>query len=201
MGNDTIICPAITIRSLNGTAFSVRGFAATGECMTTAFDSEHRATELTLKPCADMAKLESLAGSRGRLQIDLDHPDYKVVYVDFDVVPLFEAIPRQIVVFDAKPGEPILRSVQLRCNQAGTGSRASFDVASVVTKSGASVEVRSVTQIDMGCEIQLTIRLRGDGGHASFSADQLLIKMKEGPELIVPVRVFYQSQKVPNEKG
>jgi hypothetical protein len=196
--NDMLACPAITIRSLNGAAFSVRGFSATGECMTAAFDPAHRATEFTLKPRAEMAKLELLTGSRGRLSIDLDHPDYKVVYVDFDVVPLFEVIPRQVVVFDAKPGEPILRSVQLRYNQAVASARAPFDVASVVSKTGARVEVRSVTQIDMGCEIQLTIWPRGDDAHGSFSADQLLIKMKDGPELNVPVRVFYQSPQLSN---
>ncbi len=185
-------CPDIVIRALDGTRFSIKGFRATGECITVQSDPTHRATEFTLKPTVDLAKLRALASSSGRVQIDLDHPEYKTISIECDITPPFEIIPRQIVAVNAKPGEPLLRSLAFRCDETERIEGTMFEVASVLSRNGSRVEVRSVKLNGTGCDILLAIWPRVSETRESFTTDQLAIQMKNGPELNVPVRVFYE---------
>jgi hypothetical protein len=186
-------CPDITIKSLDGTPFSVKGFASTGQCLSTEFDPSRKATEFTLKPAVDVEKVNTLATSSGRIRIDLDHRDYKRISLAFSITPALQVTPSQIIEFYAKAGEPLLRSLQIKDNQAAPDTTASVEIASVASNSGNRVELRGLTANKESCELKVAIWPAGSNEKESFSTDQLLIELKDGRKLSVPVRVFYAS--------
>lgn len=128
-----------------------------------------------------------------KITIDLEHPNYKKINLTFKAIPSLQAIPVNIIVFNAKANQSVLRSIQLRDNQADSDKDAPFQIESVTSKNESRVDVRRVTMNKTGCELELQIWPFIDDTTKSFSADQLIIKMKDGRELSVPMRVFYQS--------
>jgi hypothetical protein len=74
-----IACPDITIKSLNDTPFSIKGFKATDQCFTADFDPDQKANEFTLQLKTDTDKLTAQNTNRGSIRIELDHPDYKTI--------------------------------------------------------------------------------------------------------------------------
>ncbi len=189
---ETITCPRITIKSLDKVPFSIQGFTATGQCLAGDFDSSRKATEFKLQPRVDMAKFNALRTLNGTVRIELDHPDYKVISVPFSVVPPLQAIPPQILLFNAVAGESIIRPVQVQDNQAGGSTEAAARLESVVCKNGTRVELRAVTPDKTKCDLKVELWPTGNAEGESFSTDELVIRMKDGRELSVPVRMFYK---------
>jgi hypothetical protein len=189
-------CPEITIKSLNGTPFSVTAFAATGRCLSAEFDPACKATEFTLKPTIDGAKLNALSANSGIVRIDLDHPDYKSVNLTFSVTPALQVIPAQLLAFNVKADEPVLRSLQVKDNEMAPDSTTNIEIESVTSKNGSRVELRSLSAGKTGCELNVAIWPVNNKEKESFSADQLVIELKDGRKLTVPVRVFYAARAV-----
>ncbi len=189
-------CPEISIKSLDGTVFSVKGVVATGQIITANFDPNQRAAQLTLKPEVDMAKLNASATSTGSLAISLDHPDYKTIKVPFDVVPPVQATPAQILVFDAREGDSIAKVVGVQDNQADPNIGSPVLIEAVTAMNGSRVELRTVTPKKAGCELNLVIWPAKGKGNEAFAKDQLVVKLKDGREVTVPLRVFFQSPTV-----
>jgi hypothetical protein len=198
---ETVNCPEIVIKSLDGTAFSVKGFAATGHMITADFDPNQKATKFTLRPTVSTAKLRALTTASCSIAVDLDHPDYKTVTVPFEVIQPLQATPLQVFVFKAKVGEPVAKMVQVQDNEADPNTASQVAVASVTAKYGSRVEVRSVAPTNAGCNLNLEIwPARGKESEA-FSSDQLVVKLKDGREVTVPLRVFFQSPTVSSTAG
>jgi len=80
-----VVCPDITIKSLNDTPFTIKGLKATGQCFTADFDPDQKATEFTLQLKADADKLTALNTNRGSIRIELDHLDYETINLRFDL--------------------------------------------------------------------------------------------------------------------
>jgi hypothetical protein len=99
--NQDVACPEITITSLDDTPFAIKQFNSTNQCFSIDNNLKYKATEFTLKPKADLDKLNTLDINRGSISIILDHPDYEVINLKFIVVPPLQAIPPQILVFNA----------------------------------------------------------------------------------------------------
>jgi hypothetical protein len=194
-------CPEITIKSLDGTAFAIRAFAASGGSLTAAFDPNRKATTFTLKPTVDMARIEALPSPHGSIAITLDHPDNKSVNLAFDVIRALDALPPQVVMFNAKNGESVSRVVQLRDNEADPNANTSPTIESVGAKNGSRVALRGVTPKKAGCDLNLEIWPAKSKDNEVFSSDQLVVKLKDGRELAVPLRVFFQSPTVSSTAG
>jgi hypothetical protein len=191
-------CPEITIKSLDGTLFSVEGFVATGQCLNAEFDPIRKATEFILKPTVDLARVNALTASSGTVRVNLDHPDCKSIDLAFSVIPALQVTPAQLLVFNARAGEPLLRLLQIKDNQAAPDSTTDVAIESVTSKSGGRVDIRAVTTNKATCELKVAIWPAGSNEKESLSTDQLLIEMKDGRKLSVPVRVFYASGAVSN---
>jgi hypothetical protein len=189
---EDITCPEITIKSLDSVAFSIRGFTATGQCLTAELDPNHKSAEFTLKPTVDVAKLNGLVGANGNVRIELDHPDYKMIDVPFSVIPALQATPPQVLVFNALADQSVVRILQLQDNQADPNTGAALQVESVMCKNGSRAQLCGVTGAKTGCQIKLEIWPGAAKDSESFSTDELTIRMKDGRQMIVPLRVFYQ---------
>ena len=191
---EDVICPEITIKSLDGRPFAIKGFGATGQCLTADFDPNSKASEFILKPKADRAKLETQASPMGRVRIDVAHRDYEAIYLDFEIKPVFEITPQRIFVVNAEPGQAVLRTLQLQDRRTASSSDISREIESVKFKNGARVEVRGVTSIGRGCEMNLAMWPAGDQTRGALWSDQLVIQMKEGRQVTLPVHILFKSQ-------
>jgi len=189
----TDVSPEITIKSLNDTPFSVKGFKATGGSFSAEFDPAKKATEFTLKPKLDTAKLETLPSNRGIITIDLEHPDYKNINLKFNVIPSLQAVPSSILVFNAKANEPVRKPLILQ-NNADPEKDITDLLETVISKNGSKVDVLEFTRLEKGCKLDLEIWPSNNESSVSFSQDELVFKMKDGRELDVPVRVFYSTR-------
>ncbi len=193
---ENVTCPQIVIRSLDGTPFSIKGLTATGRCLSAEFDPNHKATEFTLEPKVDINRLNALATGNGTIRIDLNHPDYEMIQLGFTVALALQATPAQLFVFNARAGESVLRPIQVRDNQADPNTGSVVQIDSVAFKNGGRVELRDMTASKTGCELKLEIWPVAGKENESFTTDQLVIRMKDGRELTVPVRVFYPTPAV-----
>jgi len=125
-------CPDITIKGLDGTPFSIKGFAATGQSLTADLDPTAKATEFVLKPKVDAAKLEALTTSTGTIRIELDRSDYPAIELGFAVIPSLQVIPSQIFVFSTKADEPVVRTLQVKDNQSDPNVEPGIQIESVM---------------------------------------------------------------------
>ncbi len=196
LNGDRTQCPDITIKSLDGKVFSIEGFAATGQAITARFDPNQKDTAFTLRPIVDLARLKALPTSTCSVLVNLDHPDYKTVSVPFEVVQPLQVTPLQLLVFNVKAGEPVAKVVQIQDSQMDPNTAASIAVESVVAQNGSRVELRGVTPRKAGCDLNLEIWPAKANENEAFSSDQLVVKLKDGRELTVPLRAFYQSPAV-----
>jgi hypothetical protein len=194
-------CPEITIRNLDRTPFSITGFTASGKAIIARFDPNHKATEFTLKPVVDVAKLKALTTPVCSIIVDLDHPDYRTISVPFEVTQPLEIAPPQIVFFDAKAGELLASVVQVQDNQGDPNAGVPLGVDSMTAKFGGRVNLRSVSPKKAGCDLNLEIWPAMGKDNEAFSSDQLVVKLKDGRELTVPLRVFFQSPTVSSTAG
>ena len=191
---EDIICPDITIKSTDGRPFAVKGFTATGQCLTAGFDPNSRASEVILRPKVDRAKLAAAQFSTGRVKIEVAHRDYEAIYLDFEIKPVFEITPPRIFVLNAERGQAVLRTLQLQDRRANSPAEVSREIESVTFKNGARVELRSVTSVGRGYEMSLALWPSGDQTRESLWSDQLVIRMKEGRQVTVPVHVLFKTQ-------
>jgi len=189
-------CPDITIRSLDGTPFSIKGFAATGHCLTADFDPDFKANEFTLKPVLDTAKLQGLSKADGQIKIDLDHPDYHNIFLGFNVTLPFEITPRAIFSMESPLDKPVLRTIKIQDNRNGQNEYISSLIESFTSEKGSRVEALDLKNVENGCEIKLEIWPGKDAVAGSHQLDKLNIKLKGGHELNVPIYLFYESAKV-----
>ena len=198
---ENIVCPEIKIKSLDGAPFAVKGFLATGQCLSADFDASNKANELTLKPKVDRAKLLAATFPNGRVRIELDHRDYQAIELDFHIKPAIEVTPPRIMVFNADAGQPLLRALQLHDNRSDSNADLSASIESIAFKNGSRVEMRGVTKVGRGCEMSLALWPAGDKKSESLWNDELLVRLKGGPLLTVPVHVFYKIQAVSSAKN
>jgi len=187
------LSPEITIKSLNDTPFAVKGFNATGQSFSAEFNPAKKATEFTLIPKLDMEKLDAIPSNNGIITIVLDHPDYKNLNLKFNVIPALQAIPAQILVFNAKANEPVRKPLILQ-NNANPEKDITDLLETVISRNGSKVNVREFSRIEKGCKLDLEIWPCDNESSVSFSQDQLVFKMKDGRVLDVPMRVFYSTR-------
>ena len=179
-------CPDITLTSLDHRPFSITGFEATGNSITAEFDPRVKATEFVLKPKVDLAKLEQ--NMRGRVSIDLTHPECNNVELMYDVLPEYTISVPSIMMFSLKAGKAEAREIWILSNYEDD-----FEIESVSSQKGI---IKLVEKTKVGNRYQLRIevvpppRERG----ALVVSDTLEIKIKDGKTLTIPLRGFYQDK-------
>ena len=197
LNRDNFGCGDLVLTATDGKPFSVKGYLCTGDCITVDFDPNVQATEFVLKPKVNKDKLLALTYSKGTLQIKLTRQDYDVVYLPFDLLPGYSVVPPQIIIFNVEPGKKETRKVTVLDNYVSEGQQADLTL-DPVTSENQSVTVTSTEKIKDG--LQLTVAINPPApkvGERSFS-DELRIKVKDGEEMKVNIRLFYAAKVLSN---
>ena len=179
-------CPDITLTSLDHRPFSITGFEATANSITAEFDPSAKATEFVLKPKVDLAKLEQ--NMRGRVSINLTHPECNNVELAYDVLPEYTISVPSIMMFGLKPGQAVAREIWILSNYEDD-----FEIESVLSQKGI---IKLVEKTKAGNRYQLRVEVTPPPreGRTIVVSDTLEIKIKGGKMLTIPLRGFYQDR-------
>ena len=182
-------CPPITLRSLDGAAFSVTHVVCTGNAITAEFDPAAEATEFTIQPTLDMEKLPNHL--TGYLVFVLTHPECKEVRIRYQMRSGFQFTPASLVVFNAKPSLPVQRDVWLSNNYGED-----FEIAALSSERNI-VEVTETKKVAAqngeGTRYHLRVSITppaGKGKNGIFT-DTLSVRLGKGPTLKLLCRGFY----------
>lgn len=181
-------CSAMTIRSLDERPFSIMAFKSTADCITADFDPSVEATKFILQPKVDTEKLQK--NLKGRVTIDLTHPEGKVVTVLFDVLPKYTIDPPLILLFDAEPEKQTVRQIKLTNNY-----KKDFEVESISSKSGVvGIKVLEQQKITSGCILNVEITPPAAGDNIRFT-DTFTINLKGGETLPIMCNGYFTKKK------
>jgi hypothetical protein len=181
-------CPKLTIKSLDNKPFAIKGFKSTGDSVSINYDPKVEKAEFIAQPKADIDKLQK--NLNGHLEIELTHPECSSVSVSYTALPRFNVNPPSIVVFDAKPENPVKKQVTIVSNYGEN-----FEIASTASQKG----ILKVLSQERGTsrwtlEVEVTPPSFGEGKPRMFT-DLLTIVLSGGHKLEVTARGFYPSVK------
>jgi len=177
-----------TIKSLDNRPFSVTSFKSTGDCITADFDPSVEATEFVLDPKVDTEKLNK--NLKGRITIGLTHPDGNTAIILFDVLPEFTINPPLLIVFNAEPGEPIVRKLSVLNNY-----KKNFQVDSLSSQTGdVGIKVLSKRELTYGYQLEVELTPPPAEGKMKF-LDELLLTLDNGEKLPIRCNGYYKKDK------
>jgi len=174
-------CPPITIVSSDNQPFAITHVTSTGNFITADFDPAVQATSLVLQPKVNMAALENT--SVGLIEIGLTHPECKKVTVTVNTLPRFRVSPSSIMVRGVEANKPIVKQVRIQSNY---NEPFEFETASSLN---GTVRILKNSVIQNGYELELEITPPAD--RTKFFNEAFFVKMKGGPQVEIPWRVFY----------
>lgn len=181
-------CPAITIRSLDERTFSITAFKSTADVITMDFDPSVEAAKFVLQPKVDMEKLQK--NSKGRINIDLTHPEGNAVTILFDVLPKYTIDPVAIIIFDAEPEKPMVKQLSVLNNY-----KKDFEIESVSSKGGiVGVKVLEQQKITSGYVLNVEITPPAAGDKIRFT-DTFTIALKGGETLSIMCNGYFAKKK------
>lgn len=178
-------CQKIVLNSLDNQPFSIMGFTSTGDSITSELDSTIKATKFVLSPTVDIEKLND--NPKGHISITLTHPEEKEVEIPFDLLPKFSISPSSILIVNASPQKPIIRTVSVLNNYGGA-----FEIESLSSQNNAVKIIRQET-ITSGYQLELEITPPQSNGKAFFR-EAFLVKIQGGDELEVVCQGFYSER-------
>ena len=156
---------------------------------TADFDPQVKANRFVLQPKVNLDKLQKT--SNGRIIIDLTHPQYRNITVNFSALPKFKTEPPILSAFKAEPLKPIKKTVYVFSNYDEN-----FQIESISSKNGI-LKILSQEKIDGNrCKIELEIIPPLQESQKRHFEDTLSIDIKGGEKLEVRCIGAY-SQKPP----
>ena len=179
-------CGKLTITSLDGQPFAIIGIRSTGNCITADFDPSVKATEFVLDLKVDMEKLEK--NQKGSIDINLTHPQGKIAYVRYDVVPKYTTNPQLILVFNAEPQKPILRKVWIFNNYDQD-----FEIESTSSKNN-TIKVVNQSKVKNGYQFDVEITPPEQDKQLRFT-DVFNINIKGGENKAITCNGYYVRSK------
>jgi len=186
LGDANATCPEIKLTSLDGQAFAIKSFRATGNAITADYDPSLRATTHVIQPKINTERLQRR--TRGTISISLTHPALKVVVIPFDVLPRFRLKPPSIVLLNAEPEKSTKKEVWVLNNYGED-----FEVESV-SSAKEIIKVLSRQKIGNGYKFELEVTPPADTSSGRF-VDVLNIYIKGGQKLKVDCNGFYLQPK------
>ena len=181
-------CSKIIIRSLNEEPFSIVGFKSTADCITAEFDPSVEATKFILHPQVDREKLQK--NLKGRINIDLTHPEGNTASILFDVLPRYTMSPPLIIVFNAEPETPTKKTISVLNNY-----KQDFEIESVSSVNDTiGVRVLEKKKITKGYQLDLEITPPVAGDGIKFS-DKFAIHLEGGETLSITCNGYFTKRK------
>lgn len=195
-------CPVITVKSLDGQSFAIKGFKAIGQpksienVITADYNSVEKATEFVLQPKVDVEKLREVSG--GSIEIVLTHPESDAVSIPFEVLPKFKITPPSIIIYQAELEKSVTREVWILNNYDED-----FEVESTSSQEG-TIKVLSQEKVGTRYKFELEITPpASEKGQKGFFTDTFFVNIKGGEKLKIACRMFYvrkaeMSRKLPS---
>lgn len=188
LNEEKVICPKVTVRSLDGHPFSITGFKATGDCITADFDPTVEATKFVLEPKVNIEKLRK--NLQGRIMIGLTHPDGNAAIVLFDVAARYAVDRPTLLFFNAEPDKPIVTKISVWDNY-----EKDFAVVSLSSRTGA-VGVRILNKIKTTDGYQLEIELTPPASEGKMKfQDEFYLTLEGGEKLSIKCNGYYKRTK------
>ncbi len=182
-------CPEITLRSLDEKPFSIVSFKSTADCITADFDPSAEATKFVLQPKVDTEKLQK--NLKGRINIELTHPEGKLVSLVFDVLPQYTVSPALIIIYDAQPETPTVKEITILNNY-----QKDFEVESLASAGGIiGVKLLEQQKITRGYVLSAEITPPAAGEKTRFS-DTISINLKGGKALLLTCYGYLSEKKI-----
>jgi hypothetical protein len=178
--------PKVTLTSIDGKPFSVTSVKSTANAISADFDASVEATKIVLQLKVDKTQLQRVPN--GVVEISLTHPEAKTVNIPFSALTRFGINPPVIILRDAEPGKPIIRSNVTILNNY----EEQFEIASVKSKEGITKVLRQ-DKIANGYMFSLEITPPDLKGAARFS-DEFSVQIKDGDLLAIKCQGFYSSK-------
>jgi hypothetical protein len=175
-------CPKITLSSVDEQPFSITAFKSTADCITADIDPSVKATKFVVEAKVDMEKLQN--NLKGRIYINLTHPQCDKVTVLFDVLPKFTINPPLIIVINAEPQKPIVRKLWVLSNYSGD-----FEVESVSSKDN-TVKLLSQEKHSNRYQLEVEITPPAAEGKMGFT-DTFFLNIKDDEKMEIRYRGFY----------
>jgi len=192
LDEDNAGCPKVTISSIDDRPFSITGFKSTADCITADYDSTVEATKFVLEPKVDTEKLQK--SLKGRINISLNHPQGKTVTVLYSVLPKYTVAPHLLIMFDAEPEKPIVRTISVFNNNGKD-----FEIESLSSDNDVvTMKIQEQRKIHNGYQFEVEITPPSAEGNTNFT-DTFSINLKGGEKLAVSCNGYY-SQRKPKPK-
>ena len=181
-------CPNITISSIDNRPFSITDFKSTADCITADFDPNVKKTEFVVEPKVDMEKLQE--NLRGRVNISMSHPQGNLATIPYSVLPKYTVNPPLIIIFNAEPEKPILRTISVLNNY-----HKEFEIESLTSENNiVTLKVKEQKKINNGYQLEVEITPPAADGKTKFT-DSLSLNIKGGEKLPIRCNGYYKKTK------
>jgi len=178
LNEENAACPKITINSIDNQPFSILQFKSTADCITADFDSSVEATKFILEPRVNIEAMPK--NFKGRININLTHPEGKIATILFSVLPTYTVRPSMIIVWDAEPGKPVVKKIDVLNNY-----KKDFEIESVTSKYNTiGIKVLEQRKITNGYQLDVELTTPASEDNTSFK-EEFSIKIKGGEKLAI----------------
>ena len=181
-------CSKITISSVDNRPFSITGFKSTADCITADYDPTAEATKFVLEPKADIEKLQK--SLKGSINISLNHPQGKTAIVLYSVLPKYTVNPPLLIIFNAEPEKPIVRTISVLNNYGND-----FEIESLSSENDVvTMKLQEQRKIRNGYQLEVEITPPAEEGKTKFT-DLLSVSLKDGKKLPIRCNGYYTKRK------
>jgi hypothetical protein len=181
-------CPKVTISSIDNRPFSITGLKSTADCITADYDPAVEATQFVLEPKVDMEKLQK--NQKGRINITLSHPEGNAATILFSVLPKYTVNPPLLIIFNAEPNKPIVRTISVLNNYGND-----FEIESLTSENNTvTMKLQEKRKINKGYQLEVEITPPAAEDKTKFT-DLLSVNLKDGEKLPIRCNGYYDKKK------
>ncbi|HIJ71395.1 MAG TPA: DUF1573 domain-containing protein [Planctomycetes bacterium] len=165
----------ITIKSKDGKPFAIKSITTTRDVISADFDSTVENKEFVIVPKVNMDELKN--NLRGSIRINVTHPEAGNINIPYSAKALFDISRPRIVIQNADPEKPVLKTVWITSNYGDK-----IEIESVSSQKG-HIELLSREYEENGvkCEVRITPPQQTNESKRYFR-DELKIKIKNGKD-------------------
>jgi len=188
LDEDNAGCPKVTISSIDNRPFSITGFKSTADCITADYDPKAEATKFVLEPKVDTEKLQK--NLKGRINISLNHPMGNAATILYSVVPKYTVNPPLLIIFNADPEKPIVRTISVLNNY-----EKDFEIESLTSENNiVTLKLQEKRKISKGYQLEVEITPPAAEGKTRFN-DSFSVNIKGGESLSIKCNGYYSKRK------
>jgi hypothetical protein len=181
-----VVCPKITITSLDKQPFSITAFQSTGDTITADIDPSAKSTEFVLEPKVNLEKHQK--HPRGLISINLTHPELDKVNIRFITKERFELKPTGVFLLNPRPLEPNINKVSVVSNYGED-----FEIESTSSEKGMA-KVVNQQAIKGGYRLEIEITPPAPDDKTRMFTDVVNVNLKGGQTLKIKCYVRYLSK-------